>query len=600
MHEKHIRDILESLKEKALELMSKRHGIKDAILVDAAHDTLGTTNEPVFRFRAVGAAQANELHHEVVLGASGEELNLEEIGNREGSKLFPVTVGAASGTTGFGGVPAAGGFTISPTENKLTLKQGDTLNETVTVAIPANAGATKADVYFLADTTGSMEKILGAVQGGAANILNTLSGLGLDIAFGVGNYKDFPINPSAGSPYVFQHQQNPTNVAAQVAAAINAWHANGGGDLPEAQLHAMHKLAEPPGGPIGWRAASKRIIVWFGDAPGHDPVCKAISGEPADTTEASVIAELQTEKITVLAISTSSPGLDGDPKPPGTGNYTAVCGAPGGNPGQGTHIANATGGKFVSPIDPAYIGQTIIDLVKGAVAALKNVKLVPAGDIAPFVTSISPAAGYGPLPGDKPHTLTFEVVFTGVIPCKDTAQVFTGTLNVVADGAVVAQKRVEITVPACEVKTTTYSYSVKFVCGVQSECDCACSSVRPGSYATEINIYNHNNKEVAIAKLVVPVVLAGAPAGREPKVVHRRAEDKIVLPPRTATMDDCCRISERLFGAAPHSPMPITIGFLEIVSPAELIITAVYTVTGANSGSVNIDVEQIEPKLIRS
>ena len=45
--------------------------------------------------------------------------------------------------------------------------------------------------------------------------------------------------------------------------------------------------------------------------------------------------------------------------------------------------------------------------------------------------------------------MTFEVVFKGAVPCRDEDQVFTGTLDVVADGKVVARKRVQITVPAC-------------------------------------------------------------------------------------------------------------------------------------------------------
>jgi hypothetical protein len=39
--------------------------------------------------------------------------------------------------------------------------------------------------------------------------------------------------------------------------------------------------------------------------------------------------------------------------------------------------------------------------------------------------------------------------------------------------------------------------------------------------------------------------------------------------------------------------MPLTIGFLEITSPQELVVTAVYTVSDLTSGSVSIDVEQI-------
>jgi hypothetical protein len=204
------------------------------------------------------------------------------------------------------------------------------------------------------------------------------------------------------------------------------------------------------------------------------------------------------------------------------------------------------------------------------------------------VTSITPAAGYGPLPGNQDHTLTFNVTFTGTLPCKAAAQVINGTLDVVADGNVVASKTVEITVPACVVV-----YSVKFVCGEQPRCDCECAPVRPGKYATEINIHNYSLKEIEVVKRFIPVVLAGAPVGREPGTVGVRAEDKITLPPQSATMDDCCRIGTLLFGGPAPSPMPLTIGLLEITATAELAVTAVYTTSGLESGGVSIRVEQI-------
>ena len=48
----------------------------------------------------------------------------------------------------------------------------------------------------------------------------------------------------------------------------------------EGQLFALDRLAndvDPNGGDIGRRPGAKRIIVWFGDQPGHDPVCAAIT-----------------------------------------------------------------------------------------------------------------------------------------------------------------------------------------------------------------------------------------------------------------------------------------------------------------------------------
>jgi hypothetical protein len=149
-----------------------------------------------------------------------------------------------------------------------------------------------------------------------------------------------------------------------------------------------------------------------------------------------------------------------------------------------------------------------------------------------------------------------------------------------------------------QIQCKFFSYAVKFICGIQSDCACDCAPVRPGNYATEINIYNHTDKQATIRKHVVPVVLAGAPAGREPRVVPRRAEDRIVLPPHSATMDDCCRIAELLLGAPPQGSTPLTVGFLEIVSPIELSITAVYTASGPDGKTVSIDVEQIVPKVV--
>ncbi|MGH9722485.1 MAG: trypsin-like peptidase domain-containing protein [Bryobacteraceae bacterium] len=144
-----------------------------------------------------------------------------------------------------------------------------------------------------------------------------------------------------------------------------------------------------------------------------------------------------------------------------------------------------------------------------------------------------------------------------------------------------------------------FSYSVKFVCGVQADQDCGCQPLRPGHYATEINIHNFQEREAKIEKRILPLVLAGAARGREPSVVRPAGIDTLVLPPHTATMDDCCRIAELLFGAPPAQPLPLTLGFLEIVSPVELKVTAVYTVTDLKSGSASIDVKTVEAKRVR-
>lgn len=561
-----------NLREKAASSAAKKHHIKDPHVIDSREACDPKTGKPVHRFKVVPAAHANGPAISLFLNEHGEETAVSDAL----TGLFnPQVLGVTAG-------PLSAPVTINPSTNVLTLNPGQILDETITVTIPKNSASAKADIYFLADTTGSMSAILNAVQVGANNVLSTLAALPADLAFGVGNYKDF----NQGDPYGFQHQVSPTKVQPTVTAAINTWSAAGGGDIPESALFALNALAVPPGPPIGWRSGSKRIIVWFGDAPSHDSICTAVSGAPT-VTEASATANLVAQGITVLAISTANPGLDDDPKAGAVG-YGVKCGAPGGLPGQATRITNQTGGTLATGINPNTIVNTIINLVKAAVGSIQNVNLVPSPSIASFITSITPPGGYGPLAGDQDHTLIFDVKFTG-IPCLPTDQIFTGAIDVVADGQVVATKTVQITVPAC-----AFTYSVKFVCGVQPECACACGPVQPGAYATEINIHNYTGKPVEIVKRFIPIVLAGAPAGREPHTVGPRAVDRITLPPQSATMDDCCRIAELVYGQAPAGPIPLTIGFLELTASADVAVTAVYTTSGVKPhGGVDIEVQQI-------
>jgi hypothetical protein len=583
----------QSMQARALQLIAERHKVENPIIVHTAEDVVPSTGTTLFKFQAVQKGVPNGPQYAVVLDATGAVVDLARLRAREGKQFFaPKEVTVDVKAMGPVAAPAAS-ISIDPTTNDLTLNPGDTASEVVTVTVPSDAGVSTVDVYFLADATASMGPVLAAVKSGANTILSALNALGLDMAFGVGFYRDFPGAPSDA----FEHQLNPTTNTSDVTTAINAWTASGGGDGSEGQLFALDQLAEPPGGSIGWRSGSKRIIVWFGDAPGHVPVCQAISGLGFDITEASVTTDLVAEGISVVAISTTTSfpaGLDDDPAS-SAGNYNPTC-TINGTSGQATRIATATGGDHKIGIDPNDIVNTIIDLVRTAATTINNLSLVPSGATAPFISAISPAAGYGPLAGDEDHTLQFEVDFKGVKPCTDETQVFKGTLDAVADGVVVARKRVTITVPPCEPKEI-YSYNVKFVCGVQKDCQCDETVVRPGLYATDINVHNFKDTKVKIEKYVLPVVLVGSPIGRESRFVERKAADRIVLPPNTATMDDCYRIRELLFGGPPSQPLPLTIGFLEIVSSEELSVTAVYTATDAQSHSVSIDVEQIEGKL---
>lgn len=143
-----------------------------------------------------------------------------------------------------------------------------------------------------------------------------------------------------------------------------------------------------------------------------------------------------------------------------------------------------------------------------------------------------------------------------------------------------------------------FVYSVKFVCGEQAGDCCGCAPVRPGRYATEINILNPEGKVAPVLKRVIPLVLAGTVSGREPRFKGVAASEVIRLPAHSATMDDCCRLLEMLLGAPPAGLVPLTIGILEIISTVQLSVTAVYTAGDGSGSAPSIDVEQIRARLL--
>jgi hypothetical protein len=144
-----------------------------------------------------------------------------------------------------------------------------------------------------------------------------------------------------------------------------------------------------------------------------------------------------------------------------------------------------------------------------------------------------------------------------------------------------------------------FAYSVKVVCGKQTETNCCCiAGARPGVYATEVNIQNLNLVQAPVLKFVQPLINSGAVVAREPNfadpaTLPKRQVDRIVLPPLGATMDDCCRIAELLLGASPSGDTALTIGILTIVSQFELSVSAVYTANPLSGDGISIDVEYI-------
>jgi hypothetical protein len=300
---------------------------------------------------------------------------------------------------------------ISPSTFSGTVDVGSSLsvNKTVTV----NAGtptSAEVDVYFLADTTGSMGGEVAAVQASASSLLSSLSGLG-NVAFGVGEYKDNPA--TSGDPYAFRMNSNISTSKAAAQAGISLWGASGGGDIPEADLYGLTRAADD----ASWRTGSQRIIVWFGDAPSHDPAVGA--------TLSSTEAALNAKNVKVEAINVGD--LDGSD------------GA--GHSGEATAITTATHGTLFNGINQSGLVTAIENAVTSSFSTYSTVGIDTSGVPAGVGVKVTPGSVTGSFSRSADATYSFNVGFTGV-----TAGSYDFSLFGTVDGARVATETDHIVV----------------------------------------------------------------------------------------------------------------------------------------------------------
>lgn len=135
-----------------------------------------------------------------------------------------------------------------------------------------------------------------------------------------------------------------------------------------------------------------------------------------------------------------------------------------------------------------------------------------------------------------------------------------------------------------------WSFSAKFVCGFQDKLASTGQAfeppVKPGNYATDINIHNYNYRDLKIHKkllVLVGTTLPGAVgaiafAHREPDVARPYKFVSMPLGPDEATMDDCDAIWRMANQTGQQlQPGALTIGYLVIISQLDLDIDVVYT-----------------------
>jgi hypothetical protein len=155
-----------------------------------------------------------------------------------------------------------------------------------------------------------------------------------------------------------------------------------------------------------------------------------------------------------------------------------------------------------------------------------------------------------------------------------------------------------------------WSFAAKFVCGFQTHVQPPAGAlpgepiVKPGNYATEINIHNPNFRPASLKKRVI-VLVDGDAVHAEPVSVGPAGGAVMELPGDFATLDDCNTLWTLAHPNSPviPTPMPLFIGYLVILTPLDLNVNTVFTTNapgdlGSSPSSNSIDVLTVAGKRI--
>lgn len=301
--------------------------------------------------------------------------------------LFPMTVMAGS---------------ITPSSFSASIDVGETITVEKLVTTDVG-GASKVDVFFLSDNTGSMFGVINNVKTSAGALLTGLQGAYTDINFGVGRYLGDPLEYSGAVNTAYQLITPITASTSDVQTGINAWYASGGGDTPEANFFALHQVATS-GGPTdgigstdtgagtgdvtGWRPGATKVVVWFGDASSHTTT----------VDQAEAIAALTGEDVIVVGMNSQSAGFGID------------------SSGQASAVVAATDGALVNSFASVPSGD-VVDTIVAAIGETTDVldlSLITDGDTSGLdieFTCTDPL-GCEDVPGGESRT--FEMAITGL------------------------------------------------------------------------------------------------------------------------------------------------------------------------------------------
>lgn len=185
----------------------------------------------------------------------------------------------------------AGRPSITPDRAKIAMRPGQTRKFTYTLSLP---GRRRADVFFLVDSSESMQEEIDGLRAALATIVNELSSSGIDAHFGVGQYR------THNTPPAYERVVDLQPPGDAIEKALESLVAAGGGQNDESHLSALYQVATgdgqdargsyiAPGQQASWRPGTLRIVVHATDEqfstaepnPAFEDVAGALRGVSA-------------------------------------------------------------------------------------------------------------------------------------------------------------------------------------------------------------------------------------------------------------------------------------------------------------------------------
>jgi len=181
------------------------------------------------------------------------------------------------------------GTIVDPNKYEVKLVKDDPLSATCTV----HPSVTLNDFVILEDTTGSMGDLINVLKNNFATLYTQLGVQYNNPYYALAHYKDvgdaFPVNP-------YQKLQDLTVSQSDMQTSINTLFPGGGGDAPEAVWNGIVSVTND----IAFRTNSRRALLVFNDAPGHD------GPDPPYKTKLDAIAALNAKNIVPIFFTTDA------------------------------------------------------------------------------------------------------------------------------------------------------------------------------------------------------------------------------------------------------------------------------------------------------